>query len=180
MTRVMVVYASRHGATKGIAERIGATLAEAGLETSVHEAATAPDPGTCDALVIGSAAYMGKWLDEAADYVQRHHAAIAARPTWIFSSGPVGTEVVDRKGNDLLAPPTFARRLVDDVHARGSHVFFGRWDPSDPAVTFAERLFQKLPLSRDLLPVGDFRDWPAIDDWAREIAGTLATAAAAR
>jgi menaquinone-dependent protoporphyrinogen oxidase len=30
-----------------------------------------------------------------------------------------------------------------------------------------------MPAIRDLLPAGDFRDWPAIEAWAREIAAAL-------
>ncbi|MCI0584926.1 MAG: flavodoxin domain-containing protein [Chloroflexi bacterium] len=37
----------------------------------------------------------------------------------------------------------------------------------------AERLGGTLPVSNDLLPIGDFRDWPAIEGWAVEIARDL-------
>jgi menaquinone-dependent protoporphyrinogen oxidase len=30
-----------------------------------------------------------------------------------------------------------------------------------------------MPAARDILPAGDFRDWPAIEAWAREIAAAL-------
>ena len=30
-----------------------------------------------------------------------------------------------------------------------------------------------MPAIRDILPEGDFREWDAIDAWAREIAATL-------
>jgi len=173
MARVTVVYASRHGATRGIATRIGEVLRERGLETTVVEARDAPNPATADAIVLGSAAYMGKWLDEANDFVRKHGDALRSRPTWLFSSGPVGTETVDKQGHDVLEPPKFLTDLADAVSARGTKVFFGRWDPSDPPVTMAERLFRKLPVPKDMLPVGDFRDWNAIDAWAGSIAEAL-------
>jgi menaquinone-dependent protoporphyrinogen oxidase len=31
-----------------------------------------------------------------------------------------------------------------------------------------------MPAIKDLLPTGDFRDWPAIEDWARGIADEIA------
>jgi menaquinone-dependent protoporphyrinogen oxidase len=40
-------------------------------------------------------------------------------------------------------------------------------------VFLAERLSRLLPVSKEVLPVGDFRDWPAIEGWAREIAREL-------
>jgi menaquinone-dependent protoporphyrinogen oxidase len=173
MTHVMVAYATRHGATRGIAERIGETLRAEGLQATVVDIAQSPDPRSADALVIGSAAYMGKWLDDAVAFVRQHRAFAATRPTWLFSSGPVGTELVDKQGNDVLAPPPFLSRAAEDVHARGTRVFFGRWDPDDPPMSVAERLFRMVPVSKEVLPIGDFRDWPAIEAWAREIAREL-------
>jgi menaquinone-dependent protoporphyrinogen oxidase len=173
MTQVMIVVGSRHGATRGIADRIGDVLRGAGHEVSVFDAGQAPGPQWADAVVIGGAAYMGKWLDEVTDYLSKHHVALSERPTWIFSSGPVGSEALDKKGHDLLEPPEFLRNAAANVLAEGIQVFFGRWDPTDEPVTFAERLFRKLPLPNSVLPVGDFRDWEAIDGWARTIARDL-------
>lgn len=34
----------------------------------------------------------------------------------------------------------------------------------------AERVVRLFPASKGILPVGDFREWDAIDAWAREIA----------
>lgn len=175
MTHVMVVYATRHGATRGIAEKLGETLRAEGLLATVRNATEDPDPRGADAIVFGSAAYMGKWLDEATGYIRRHRETLATRPTWLFSSGPVGDEVVDKNGKDLLEAPPFLIRAAQDLSARGTRVFFGRWDPSDPPMNVAERLFRILPVSKDVLPIGDFRDWSAIEGWARDIARELAS-----
>jgi len=179
MPQVLVVVSSRHGATRGIAERLQATLEAAGLPASLADAREAPSPDAFDALVIGGAAYMGKWLEPVTAYLHRHREAISRRPTWLFSSGPIGTDRVDGKGHDLLAPPPFLTRAAEEVGARGTRVFFGRWDPADPPMTVAERLFRRLPIPAEVLPIGDFRDWPAIEEWAREIAGELREPAAA-
>ncbi len=37
-----------------------------------------------------------------------------------------------------------------------------------------------MPAARNALPKGDFRDWPAIDAWADEIAHELAPVAGSR
>jgi hypothetical protein len=31
-----------------------------------------------------------------------------------------------------------------------------------------------LPASKGILPIGDFREWPAIEAWARQIAAEVA------
>jgi len=173
VTQVMVVVASRHGATRGIADRIGETLRAEGLDASVFDVDEAPSPQWADAVVIGGAAYMGKWLDEVTTYLRRYEELLSTRPTWLFASGPVGEDVVDKKGRDLLAAPRFLTNAARHVNARGTKVFFGRWDPSDPPMSFAERMLRFVPVPSEAMPVGDFRDWPAIEAWAREIARAL-------
>ena len=54
MTRVQVVYASRHGGTAGIAQRIAEVLRNEGNDVVVADAADRPDPSGFDAYVIGS------------------------------------------------------------------------------------------------------------------------------
>lgn len=67
---VLVAYASRHGATQGIAERIEATLRAAGLDAEARSAASVKSLAGYDAFVIGSAAYMFHWEKEAAKLVR--------------------------------------------------------------------------------------------------------------
>jgi menaquinone-dependent protoporphyrinogen oxidase len=183
MPHVVVIYASRHGGTAGIAERIAEVFRGRALDTELFAANDAPEPVRADGVVLGSAAYMGKWLEDATTYIQRHRETLRTSPTWLFSSGPVGTDMVDKEGHDLLAPPRFLVELAKSIGARGTRVFRGRWDPSDPPMSVGERLFRILPISRDVLPIGDYRDWDAIDSWANEIADELtgaATSAAGR
>jgi menaquinone-dependent protoporphyrinogen oxidase len=173
---VLVAYATKHGATRGIAERIATTLEHEGLDVTLRGIHEPVDPAGYDAFVIGSAAYMGRWLKEAAEFVRHNAATLITRPVWLFSSGPIGTETVDKKGRDVFVasePLDFAE-LIPLVHPRGVKVFFGAYDPEAPALGIGERLgqqfFRLMPAVRDALPAGDFRDWPAIESWARDIA----------
>ena len=172
---VLVAYASRHGATQGIAERIAETLRAAGLKAEARAAASVRSLAGFDAFVIGSAAYMFHWETEAASFVRRHQAEIAAKPSWLFSSGPLGTEPLDDKGRDqkVAAIPKEIPELVEAVHARDHHVFFGAYERDRKRIGLAERLVALMPAARDALPEGDFRDWPEIEAWAAEIARAL-------
>ncbi len=177
--KVLVVYASRHGATRGIAERVAETLAGRGHEVAVRAAKEAGEVSDYDAFVIGSAAYVGHWLGDATSFVKQHRAMLAERPVWLFSSGPIGTDLVDAKGRDVLTeavPKEFAE-LRELLHPRDEHVFFGAYDPSAPPVGMTERLgmrvMRMMPAARDAIPAGDFRDWPEIEAWARSIADAL-------
>jgi menaquinone-dependent protoporphyrinogen oxidase len=172
---VLVAYASRHGATAGIAERIGARLRSHGLDVEVAPAARVRDAARYDAFVVGGAAYMFHWLGDATRFVRRDRATLASRPTWLFSSGPLGTDLVDEEGRDVFETtiPREFPELRAAVHPRGERVFFGAWDAAAKPIGVAERLMRLMPAARNALPTGDFRDWDAIDAWADEIAAGL-------
>jgi len=176
--RILVAYASRHGSTRGIAERIAQTLERSGLEVTLKPVEQAGPVEEYDAFVIGSAAYIGHWLNPATDFVRRNRSLLASRPAWLFSSGPVGTEKVDAKGRDALeaSKPLEFAEFAEAIHPRDQHVFFGAYDPNAEPIGFMERLgarFLKMPAVREALPAGDFRDWPAIEAWAEGIAHQL-------
>jgi menaquinone-dependent protoporphyrinogen oxidase len=187
MTMVLVVYGSRHGGTLGIAERIGDVLRTEGLESVVAPANEAGDVRTADAVVIGSGVYMGSWLTEPLEFMRRHQEALAARPTWLFSSGPLVGSSKSTPDADPVAdalgpadgPGSGGRKKVEalsaTIHPRDHRVFFGAYDPKDPPKSMSERVVRIMPAAKKMLPTGDFRDWAAIEAWAREIATSLAS-----
>ena len=167
--RILVAYASKHGSTRAVAERIAATLTAAGQPAVALSVAEVADPAPYDAFVIGSAAYYGSWLKEATAFVRVHRDLLATRPVWLFSSGPLGTELTDAEGG--AEPKEFAE-FKEAIRPRDLRVFFGVLDPGK--LGLAERFVRALPAGRGLLPEGDFRDWAAIDSWATGIAQALA------
>ncbi len=186
MQRVLIVHASRHGGTAGIADRIGTTLGSVGVEAIVARAADMPDPAGFDGCVVGAGVYMGSWLKEGTDYLDRHATALAGMPTWLFSSGPLpgstkaSDATVDPIENALgpaTGPGSGGRRRVEELAARiqprDHRVFQGAYDPKDPPRTMAERVVRMMPAAKGVLPTGDFREWPLIEAWAREIADQL-------
>ena len=187
MTKVLVVYASRHGGTRGIAERIGDVLRTDGLEADVASADQVAGVGGADAVVVGSGVYMGSWLKEGIEFIKRNEATLAELPLWLFSSGPIPGSSKDKgPSGDLLedalgpkdGPGSGGRKKVAEIiaatNARDHRVFLGAFDPTDPPRTMAERFVRMMPAAKHVLPTGDFRDWDAIEAWAHEIATTLA------
>ena len=173
--RVLVVYASRHGATEGIADRIASALRRRGIEVGLRPAGDRPEVADWDAVVVGSAAYMFHWLKEATEFVRRNRSELARRPVWLFSSGPIGTDTTDAKGRDVreAAEPREFAELRAAVHPRGEAIFFGAYDPEASPIGVMERLTRLMPAARNALPSGDFRDWGAIEAWAGTIADEL-------
>jgi menaquinone-dependent protoporphyrinogen oxidase len=178
MSSILVTHASRYGGTQAIAERIAATLTGCGHQAEAWPIGGPRDLAGYDAFVVGSAVYMGSWLKEARDFVRHHRAILFSRPVWLFSSGPLGTALVDGKGRELpaAAEPKEVLEFADAVRPREHRVFFGALDPE--RIALPARLIRKLPAGRDLLVEGDFRNWDAIDEWARSIARELSAVTA--
>ena len=173
--KVLVVYASRYGATQRIAERIADLLRQQGLEVPVQQADSADRAEGYDAVVIGSAAYYFRWMKEAKAYVQRNRNALFGRPVWLFSSGPLGNARTDPQGRDVREAtiPMEIGEILETVHPVEHHVFFGALDYGK--LGFFHRLLTKMPFNKGgaLFPQGDFRDWAEIEGWATSIGRTL-------
>ena len=101
-------------------------------------------------------------MKEAVDFVHRFAEPLAERPVWLFSSGPLGTDVEDEEEQPrqlgeigAIIGPIDHRTVL-----RGS---------DRNALGFGERMMVKAVKA----PEGDFRDWDAIRDWADGIAREL-------
>ena len=187
MTRVLIVHASRHGGSAGIADRIGETLRVAGLDAVVEPAGEMPNPAWFNGCVVGAGVYMGSWVKEGTDYLEQFAEALAKRPVWLFSSGPLPgsskgknapTDPIELALGPATGPGSGGRRRIEDlagrIGIREHRVFEGAFDPASPPQAMSERFVRMMPGSKKLLPAGDFRDWPAIEAWARTIAAALA------
>ena len=163
---VLVAAASNHGATDEIAARIGADLAECGLDVEVKKLEEVSELGRYEAFVLGSAIYLGTWLEEARSFVDAHAEELAQRPTWLFASGSItGDPPVDDDPNAVRVG--LAESLVETTHAHEHKLFAGKLDRRK--LGFAEKWAVRMARARE----GDHRDWHAIDDWAASIAREL-------
>lgn len=165
--RILVAFASRHGATQEIADTIAEVLRASlgsGSErpfVDVLSCAEVEDLSGYQAVVIGSAVYMGRWLDAARELVRREQDALAAIPVWLFSSGPVGEP--PRPQEDAVDLAEIGQRC----HAREHRVFGGRIDRT--LLGFGQRAI----VAALRVPDGDYRDWTEIRQWAARIAHDL-------
>jgi menaquinone-dependent protoporphyrinogen oxidase len=159
---ILVAYASKHGATEGIARFIAERLVERGKHAEAHPVDEVSDVGAPEAVVLGSAVYAGSWMKEAVGFAHRHRVALAGVPVWLFSSGPLGEQVVDDEEQPKQLP-----ELEEALHPREHRVFFGALEMGK--LGFGERMIAKAVKA----PEGDFRDWDEIGAWANDIAETL-------
>jgi menaquinone-dependent protoporphyrinogen oxidase len=159
---ILVAYASKHGATEGIAQAIAERLQERGQQAEARSVEEIEDLGGAEAVVLGSAIYAGSWVKDATSFAERHRDALAAVPVWLFSSGPLGTEEEDEEQQ-----PRQLADLQAHLSPRDHRIFFGALDREK--LGFAERMIVKAVKAPD----GDFRDWDEIRGWADSIAHEL-------
>lgn len=164
--RGLAAYASKYGATREIAERIGTGLRDAGLPVDVLPAERVLDLSKYDPVVLGSAVYVGNWRKPAVSFLQGNLQALSRRPVWLFSSGPTGegdAEVL-LKGWRM---PENLEGAAAQIRPRGVAVSHGAADPKKL------NLLERWIMRRVKAPVGDFRDWIAVSAWAASIADAL-------
>jgi menaquinone-dependent protoporphyrinogen oxidase len=171
---VLVAVASRHGATQEIAESIGKRIHSAGFAVDViklvdpAESGSRPDPADYEAVILGSAVYLGRWLGPAREFAADHAQALAVMPVWAFGSGPVGEGSVSDAESGAV-PALLAR--INPIEYR---LFPGRVE--------RDRLGRAEHLVVSAIRIGDEddRDWDQITSWADGISQSLRAGATAR
>lgn len=160
--RILVAYGTKNGSTAEIAEWIGGSLRQSGLETDVRDAADVRDIDLYDAVVLGGALYAGRWHRDARRFVRRHDRVLVDRPVWLFSSGPLDPSASERD----ISPAPGVGRIAYRLDAREHVTFGGRLQEG-----------AKGWVARQILNSGkggDYRDPERIHAWARGISAQLA------
>ncbi len=167
---VLVAYASAHRSTREVAERIGATLRERGVEAAVTAVEGAGDVASYDGVVLGSAIHSGRWLPKADEFVAQCEALLRERPVWLFSVASVGASssalgsLATRLARKAGPTPKNLPELRARTAARDHRAFAGVIRPEHWGRVGGIAL--RLMGGR----YGDHRDWDDIERWASGIA----------
>lgn len=158
--RILVVAATKHASTGEVADAIAAELEELGHEVR-REPIAGAQVADAEAVVIGSAVYMSRWMADARVFASQQMERLKSLPVWMFSVGLAGTDADD--------PAKVESNLVAGIGPVDAVGFAGRLDES--VLALRERSVVRLTRA----PMGDLRDWDAIRAWARSINSSLAT-----
>lgn len=156
--RILVVAATKYRSTGEIADAIAVELGSRGHDVR-REPITEATIGDAQAVVLGSAVYMSRWMADARVFASQHAEQLAQLPVWMFSVGLAGIEADD--------PATVESSLVADIAPVGAAAFAGRLD--EAVLGLRERSVVRLTRA----PKGDLRDWDAVRSWAGGIDAAL-------
>jgi len=157
--RILVTYASKHGSTREVAERIARRLDSDALAIDLRPASDVRDVSDYDGVILGAALYTGRMIVDARRFLRRHHGALARRPFAIFAMGPLTTSEHDVAGATKQLDAGLEK--LPDLHPIATAVFGGVVDPSQ----------LRFPFNR--MKASDARDWDAVDAWADELGRLL-------
>jgi len=179
--KTLIVYGTRYGATTGTSNEIAKVLREAGFEIKVVNTKKEKirDVSEYELVIVGSGIRMGKWTDEADDFLKKFHRELEQKKLAIFVSSMKSVSEREGKTEDLASSHKIA--LEDKVAQFSLHpialgFFGGVIDFNKMNFLFKKTMgFLKPQLEKDGFkeePPGvyDLRDWDEIRSWAKDLA----------
>lgn len=164
--KILVTYASRTGWTVGVAQAIGKTLAENGIEADVIPMKAVKDVSAYHAVVAGSGINDRQWHPEAVQFIRAYQNELKRKP---FAAFLVCMTLAMKNGgqyrgqvSEWLNP---VRALVQPVSVG---LFAGGLDVSR-VPSFRNRLMFRISVMFGVWTEGDHRDWNAIREWALQL-----------
>jgi len=192
--RVLLVYATRHGSTREVADAVAEELRATGHEVDQRPAAEAPGPAGYDAVVVGGPMIMG-WRRHAVRFVAKHRKELAELSLAFFITAASLTDCgeSDVQGVPIVKDPWLAKAPRDaaklrskeryalpqhylgavlkkaaPVRPRSVAFFAGSLDLT--TMNICEKLFVLLVVGAT---PGDGRNWKAIREWGAGLGEVL-------
>lgn len=182
--RILIAYASTHGQTRLIAERVGAVLRDGGLESELCDLGAKhadPHPQEFAGVVVAASIHAGHHQASVERWAKAHATTLATLPTAFASVSLTAADDSDE------AHAT-TRALIAELCERTG------WTPAQTLAVagalkyreydVATRILMRLIARRHHQPTDvhtdvDFTDWPAVERFATAFAALVAPPAPA-
>lgn len=177
MRSVLILFATSHGMTRKIGQKLAADLRAAGHHVVLHDlAAQPPGPIGFDAVVLGSRVHFDRLSRSLYRYVRRHRAALDPARTWFYSVSMSATEGHDDPGGYIAA---FIRRSGFAPHSSISlagALAYTKYGPITRRVM--ARISARRGGDTDTSANYEYTDWSKVARLGREIGASLVRSAA--
>lgn len=175
--RILVTYASGYGATQGVADFIGDVLRETAT-VEVHPVRDAPDPGSFDAVIVGSAIQYSRWMPDARRFITTHQDALGRVPVAYFFTCLALSHPNDDTRRQAQGYAEQVRALAPAVTPVGIGQFAGVLRYA--GMSLVHRTLLRIAILFKRVSEGDYRDWDAIRAWTTQTRRRLDREPAAR
>lgn len=160
--KILVAYGSKRGSTAEIAERIGETLRQKGLQVDVLDAGTVTDLTPYSKIILGSSVYIGLWHKKVVHFLKRNIEVLEKLPVWLFICGPTGPGNPIEQMDGWFYPKSL-RPVIERIHPRDITCFGGKLELK------TLNPFEKWIINKVQAPEGDFLNWKDIVFWTETI-----------
>jgi menaquinone-dependent protoporphyrinogen oxidase len=183
MSKALIVYGTRYGATANTSEVIADTLRKEGFEVKVVDAKKdkVQSISEFDLIIVGSGIQMGKWTKEPEEFLKRFQTELSKKKLAIFVScgGANPLSEGEQKNKEL---DDAKRKYLEDksieykVNPVELGFFGGCYDFNKMSWFFRKTLSSIKPklegagYKESKAGVYDLRDLNAIRDWTRKVA----------
>ncbi len=105
MSKALIVFGTRYGATANTSEVIADTLRQVGYEVKIVDAKKekVQSIGEFDLIIVGSGIQMGKWTKEPEDFLKKYQKELSKKKVALFVScggaNPLSEGEQEEQGN---------------------------------------------------------------------------------
>jgi menaquinone-dependent protoporphyrinogen oxidase len=183
MSKALIVYGTRYGATANTSEVIADTLRQEGFEVRNVNAKKEKVRGISefDLVIVGSGIQMGRWTKEPEEFLKKNQNELSRKKVAIFvscgSANPISEGEQKTKEMDDAKRKYLEDKSVEyNVKPVAVGFFGGCYDFNKMSWFFKKTLSSIKPklegagYKESKAGVYDLRDLEAIRDWTREVA----------
>lgn len=170
--RLLIIYSTIDGHTLEICERIAGIVRVAGHAAELAEvgSVSAAQLDACDRVVIGASIRYGHHRPAVKTFIDRHQAALEARPNAFFSVNAVGRKPHKRQADTNPYVRKFLAQIrwrPQEVEVFGGKIAYPRYGVLDR--TMIRLIMWITGGPTDPRSVTDFTDWRQVEAFARRL-----------
>lgn len=162
--KILVVYATKFGSTKEVAQKIGELIKQQKIPVDVRKVNTVKDLSGYSAIVFGTAIRMGKPISEAFAFTKKFKGDLNRKPVACFSVGLYMKHDTPENRQKAL---TCMSPILESIEKPVSIGLFGGKVDYRKMPVLLRWMFSKDTSGE--LSEGDWRNWDSIAGWVDEI-----------